>query len=108
MSSSFTTTARHVRGPSSSYSGANCSLIVHCLPPTTTVECAQFRSVFRVSCRLPAPHGCARRPGNLDNLALDELAATADRLKRWEFMLVVEPLGVENGAGAAINPVAIF
>ena len=44
----------------------------------------------------------------LDNLALDELAATADRLKRWEFMLVVEPLGVENAAGAAINPVAIF
>ena len=44
----------------------------------------------------------------LDNLALDELAATADRLKRWEFMLVVEPLSVENGAGGAINPVAIF
>jgi hypothetical protein len=44
----------------------------------------------------------------LDNLALDDLAATADRLKRWEFMLVVEPLNAVNGAGAAINPVAIF
>ena len=44
----------------------------------------------------------------LDNLALDELAATAERLKRWEFMLVVNPLPVENGAGAPINPVAIF
>ena len=44
----------------------------------------------------------------LDNLSLDDLAATAGRLKRWEFMLVVEPLRVENGAGAPVNPVAIF
>ena len=44
----------------------------------------------------------------LDNLALDDLAATAERLKRWEFMLVVNPLPVEKGAGAPINPVAIF
>ncbi len=44
----------------------------------------------------------------LDNLALDDLAATAERLKRWEFMLVVQPIRVENGAGAPINPVAIF
>ena len=44
----------------------------------------------------------------LDNLALDELAETANTLKRWEFMLVVEPLRVQNGAGAAVNPVAVF
>ena len=44
----------------------------------------------------------------LDNLALDDLAATAERLKRWEFMLVVQPIRVENGAGEPINPVAIF
>jgi len=44
----------------------------------------------------------------LDNLALDELAATADRLKRWEFMLVIEPIRLERGAGAPVNPVAIF
>jgi len=44
----------------------------------------------------------------LDNLALDELAATAGRLNRWEFMLVVEPLRLENAAGAPVNPVAIF
>jgi kynurenine formamidase len=44
----------------------------------------------------------------LDNLALDELAATADKLKRWEVMLVVEPLRVQNGAGSAVNPVAVF
>jgi kynurenine formamidase len=44
----------------------------------------------------------------LDNLALDDLAATANTLRRWEFMLVVEPLRVENGAGSPVNPVAIF
>jgi kynurenine formamidase len=44
----------------------------------------------------------------LDNLALDELADTANRLKRWEFMLVVEPLPVQNGAGGAVNPLALF
>jgi kynurenine formamidase len=44
----------------------------------------------------------------LDNLALDELAVTADKLKRWEFMLVVEPLRVDKGAGSPVNPVAIF
>jgi hypothetical protein len=44
----------------------------------------------------------------LDNLALDDLAATAAKLQRWEFMLVVEPLRVEKGAGSPVNPVAIF
>jgi kynurenine formamidase len=44
----------------------------------------------------------------LDNLALDELADTAAKLKRWEFMLVIEPLRIERGAGAAVNPVALF
>jgi hypothetical protein len=44
----------------------------------------------------------------LDNLALDEVAATAEKLNRWEFMLVVEPLRLERGAGSAVNPVAIF
>ena len=44
----------------------------------------------------------------LDNLALDEVADTANRLKRWEFMLVVDPLRVSNGAGGAVNPLALF
>ena len=44
----------------------------------------------------------------LDNLNLDEVAAMAARLNRYEFMLVVEPLRVQNGSGAAVNPVAIF
>jgi hypothetical protein len=44
----------------------------------------------------------------LDNLALDQLAAAAEKTKRWEFMLVVEPLRVQNGAGSPVNPVAVF
>jgi hypothetical protein len=44
----------------------------------------------------------------LDNLALDAVAATAEKLKRWEFMLVVQPLRVQNGAGSPVNAVAMF
>ena len=44
----------------------------------------------------------------LDNLELHALAETAARLNRWEFMLVVEPLRVERGAGSPVNPVAVF
>ena len=44
----------------------------------------------------------------IDNLDLQSLAETATRLKRWEFMLVVAPLAVPNGAGSAVNPIAIF
>jgi kynurenine formamidase len=44
----------------------------------------------------------------LDNLALDEVAATADKLKRREFMLVVAPLRMENGAGSPVNVIATF
>ena len=44
----------------------------------------------------------------LDNLALHELAATADKLKRLKFMLVIQPLRVDRGAGSAVNPTAIF
>jgi kynurenine formamidase len=44
----------------------------------------------------------------LDNLALDAVAATAEKLKRWEFMLVVQPLRVQNGAGSPVNAVALF
>jgi kynurenine formamidase len=44
----------------------------------------------------------------LDNLALDEVAATADNLKRREFMLVVAPLRMENGAGSPVNVIATF
>jgi kynurenine formamidase len=43
-----------------------------------------------------------------DNLGLEELARTAAELNRWEFMFVASPHVVPNGAGSAINPVAVF
>ena len=43
-----------------------------------------------------------------DNLGLEELAQTANELNRWEFMFMASPHGVPNGAGTAINPLAVF
>jgi septum formation inhibitor-activating ATPase MinD len=43
-----------------------------------------------------------------DNLGLEEIAQTANELNRWEFMFMASPTGVPNGAGAAINPIAVF
>ena len=43
-----------------------------------------------------------------DNLGLEELAKTANELNRWEFMFMASPHGVPNGAGSAINPLAVF
>ena len=44
----------------------------------------------------------------IDGVDLDALAETAVTVNRWEFMFVVAPLPVDNGAGSAVNPVAIF
>ena len=43
-----------------------------------------------------------------DNMALEELSATANELNRWEFMFMASPEVVSNGAGSAINPIAVF
>lgn len=43
-----------------------------------------------------------------DNLGLEELARTAGELERWEFMFTVAPHVLSNGAGAAVNPLAVF
>ncbi len=43
-----------------------------------------------------------------DNLGLEELAQTANELGRWEFMFMASPHVVPNGAGAALNPIAVF
>ena len=43
-----------------------------------------------------------------DNLGLEELAQTANELNRWEFLFMASPHGVPNGAGTAINPLAVF
>lgn len=50
----------------------------------------------------------ARGMNLLDNIDLDAAAATAARLNRWEFMLVVAPLRVPGGTGSPVNPIAIF
>jgi kynurenine formamidase len=44
----------------------------------------------------------------IDNFDTEALAATAARLKRWEFMLVIAPLRVPGGTGSPVNPIAVF
>ena len=44
----------------------------------------------------------------VDGVDLEALAATAARVNRWEFMFTLAPLPVDNGAGSAVNPIAIF
>ena len=43
-----------------------------------------------------------------DNMGLEELAGTARELDRWEFLFMASPHGVPNGAGSAVNPLAVF
>lgn len=43
-----------------------------------------------------------------DNLGLEDLAETANDLNQWEFMFMAAPHVVPNGAGSAINPLAMF
>jgi kynurenine formamidase len=43
-----------------------------------------------------------------DNLGLEDLARTANELNRWEFMFMASPHGIPHGAGAALNPIAVF
>jgi kynurenine formamidase len=44
----------------------------------------------------------------LDNLDLEHAAQMAERLNRWEFMIMIAPLRIPNGTGSPINPLAIF
>ena len=44
----------------------------------------------------------------LDNQDLESVAATAAKLKRWEFMLTIAPLAVAGGTGSPANILAIF
>jgi hypothetical protein len=51
----------------------------------------------------------SRRPINIvENLDLEELAATARRLNRYEFALTFALLPVEGGTGSPVNPLAMF
>jgi len=44
----------------------------------------------------------------IDNADFAALAATAARLKRWEFLFVAGPIATPGGTGSPLNPVAIF
>jgi kynurenine formamidase len=44
----------------------------------------------------------------VENLDLEELATTARRLNRYEFVMTFAPLPVEGGTGSPVNPLAIF
>jgi kynurenine formamidase len=44
----------------------------------------------------------------MDNLDLEQLAETAARLNRWEFLFVASPVPVIGGTGFPANPLAIF
>lgn len=44
----------------------------------------------------------------LDNHDLERLSETAARLKRWEFMLTINPLPVTGGTGSPLNTLATF
>jgi kynurenine formamidase len=44
----------------------------------------------------------------LNALDLEQLAATAAKQNRWEFMLIVAPTPVSVSTGSIINPVAVF
>jgi kynurenine formamidase len=41
-------------------------------------------------------------------LDLEELAATARRLNRYEFVIQFAPLPVEGGTGSPVNPLVTF
>lgn len=44
----------------------------------------------------------------LDNMDLEELAVTCNRLQRWEFYFSVAPLRIRGGTGSPVNPIAVF
>jgi kynurenine formamidase len=44
----------------------------------------------------------------VDNADLEELAKTAARLNRWEFMFSAAPLPITGGTGSPINAIATF
>ena len=44
----------------------------------------------------------------LDNPDYEDLAATCERLRRWEFQVVIAPLKFANATGCPVNPLAMF
>jgi kynurenine formamidase len=44
----------------------------------------------------------------LDNQDLEALAGTAAKLKRWEFMITINPMPITGGTGSPLNTLATF
>jgi kynurenine formamidase len=44
----------------------------------------------------------------LDNAYLDDLAAVAAELSRWEFLFALGPLKLKRGTGSPVNPLAVI
>ncbi len=44
----------------------------------------------------------------IDNCNLEELARACEERNRWEFMLTIGPLRLQNVTGSPVNPIAIF
>jgi hypothetical protein len=42
------------------------------------------------------------------NLGIEDLVRTAGELGRWELLFTGWPHAVPNGAGSAMNPIAVF
>jgi hypothetical protein len=43
-----------------------------------------------------------------DSLNLEDVAQMCEQEKRWEFMVVAEPLRLRDSTGSPFNPIAIF
>jgi kynurenine formamidase len=43
-----------------------------------------------------------------DNCDLEEVSETANRLRRWEFLVTASPIPVPGGTGSPLNPIATF
>ncbi len=44
----------------------------------------------------------------LDNANLEDLAEACRERNRWEFLISISPLRMQNGTGSPVNPVAVF
>ena len=44
----------------------------------------------------------------LDYLQFEDLRATCESKRRWEFLFVAAPLLIVGGTGSPVNPIAVF
>jgi hypothetical protein len=44
----------------------------------------------------------------IDNANLEELSQACAARQRWEFMLTIAPLRLQNTTGSPVNPIAVF